>query len=258
MSNQWKRMICTLLAAAALMLPSFAARSEVSVTVNGRSLYEEELLLIDGSTYVPLEEFREVLGDSSRTQVNASGRTLAAGDRRLYMNGGEAIRENGELYIPVRSAAALYDARVAWDGETRTAEVTADRSTIRPGSSVYGDDELYWLSRIISAESRGEPLEGKLAVGTVVCNRVEAANFPSTVREVIFDRKYGVQFTPVANGTIYNDPTPESITAAKMCLEGYRTHSDILYFIYEAIASNLWTVYNRDYAFSIGVHDFYL
>jgi hypothetical protein len=43
-----------------------------------------------------------------------------------------------------------------------------------------------------------------------------------------------------------------------MTLEGYRVSSDILYFIYEAIAENLWTVYNCDYQFTIGCHDFYV
>ena len=100
-------------------------------------------------------------------------------------------------------------------------------------------------------------LKGKLAVGSVVLNRVDSDTFPDNIYDVIFDTKYGVQFTPTANGRIYRDPTPESVIAAKMTLEGYRVSHDILYFIYEAIAENMWTVYNCDYMFTIGCHDFY-
>lgn len=125
------------------------------------------------------------------------------------------------------------------------------------GGEYYDQDELYWMSRIIAAESGGEPLEGKLAVGTVIMNRVASAEFPNTVYDVIFDTQYAVQFTPVANGRIYNTPDNESVAAAKMTLEGYLMSDDIYYFIYEAIATSLWTVQNRGYQFTIGCHDFY-
>ncbi|MFR3921270.1 MAG: cell wall hydrolase [Dysosmobacter welbionis] len=39
--------------------------------------------------------------------------------------------------------------------------------------------DLYWLSRIISAESRGENMTGQIAVGNVVLNRVAAKEFPT-------------------------------------------------------------------------------
>ena len=79
-------------------------------------------------------------------------------------------------------------------------------SPLAPASKFYRPDEVLWLSRIIIAESRGESLLGQIAVGNVVLNRVKSRDFPNTIYGVIFDRKYGVQFTPVANGTIYNTP----------------------------------------------------
>ncbi|MBQ2468213.1 MAG: cell wall hydrolase, partial [Clostridia bacterium] len=113
------------------------------------------------------------------------------------------------------------------------------------------------LSRIISAEAEGEPLEGKLAVGTVILNRVASPDYPDTIYGVIFDRQNGVQFTPAGSGTVYCDPGPDSVRAAKMCLEGYRTSGDILFFMNESIAESFWIKNNRAFAFSIGKHDFY-
>ncbi len=127
----------------------------------------------------------------------------------------------------------------------------------KPERPPYTEEDLYWMSRIISAESRGEPLLGKLAVGTVVLNRVASGEFPDTVREVIFDRKWGVQFTPVANGTVYDEPTQESVLAAKLVLDGARVAGDSLYFIAPELTDNHWTMENRTYVTTIGCHWFY-
>ena len=113
------------------------------------------------------------------------------------------------------------------------------------------------MSRIISAESRGEPLAGKLAVGTVVLNRVASSQFPDTIYGVIFDDKWGVQFTPTANGTIYQEPTAESVLAAKLCLDGAREAGDSLYFLAPKIATNHWVMENRELVAIIGNHWFY-
>ena len=100
-------------------------------------------------------------------------------------------------------------------------------------------------------------MEGQIAVGNVVLNRVRSEQFPNTIYEVIFDRAYGVQFTPTANGTIYCEPDEEAIIAAKLCLEGYTLSEGILYFLNPALSSNFWVPNNRDYVMTIAGHDFY-
>ena len=113
------------------------------------------------------------------------------------------------------------------------------------------------MARIISAESRGEPLLGKLAVGTVVLNRVASDEFPDSIYDVIFDNQWGIQFQPVANGTIYNEPTEESMLAAKLCLDGARVAGDSLYFLAPELTDNHWIMENREYVTTIGCHWFY-
>ncbi|UQT50756.1 cell wall hydrolase [Flavonifractor plautii] len=49
---------------------------------------------------------------------------------------------------------------------------------------------------------------------------MDSPDFPDTIYGVIFDDRWGGQFTPVRNGTIYQEPTEQSIQAAKLCLEG--------------------------------------
>ena len=123
--------------------------------------------------------------------------------------------------------------------------------------SAYDYEDLYWLARIISAEAKGESFTGQIGVGTVVLNRVRSKDFPGTVKGVVFDRKYGTQFTPVANGSIYHTPTDSAVVAAKMCLDGYTLSNSVLYFVNPRIATSSWIQNSRKYAFRIGNHDFY-
>ena len=123
--------------------------------------------------------------------------------------------------------------------------------------SAYDYEDLYWLSRIISAEAKGESFTGQIGVGTVVLNRVRSSQFPNTIKGVVFDQKYGTQFTPVANGTIYDAPTQSAVVAAKMCLDGYTLSGSVLYFLNPRIATSSWIQNNRKYAFRVGNHDFY-
>jgi N-acetylmuramoyl-L-alanine amidase len=140
------------------------------------------------------------------------------------------------------------------DGEVR---ITGKYSPIIHASKYYRSDEVLWLARIIHAESRGEPLLGQIAVGNVVLNRVRSSSYPNTIYGVIFDRKYGVQFSPVLDGTIYNTPSYNSTLAAKICLEGYDISDGALFFLRPELSTSSWIPNNRPYSFSVGKHDFY-
>ena len=61
----------------------------------------------------------------------------------------------------------------------------------------YSDREL--LARLIQCEAGGESYDGKLAVGSVVINRVKSSYFPNSVSGVIYQSG---QFSPVASGRL--------------------------------------------------------
>ena len=138
-----------------------------------------------------------------------------------------------------------------WDRYFQGAAVTSP-------DAAYNAVDFYWLSRIISAESRGEPMEGQIAVGNVVLNRVASPDSPDTIYGVIFDDRWGGQFEPVRNGTAYNTPTQESVQAAIACLAGENTVGESLYFLAPELTDNHWTMENRPYVTTIGAHWFYL
>ena len=223
----------------------------------------------DGVSYAPLRQVLAGLGDweiswdNSIRTAKAKGElfTLAfpVGSKTALVDGyafdlGAPIYlANNTTYVPVRQTANLAGAEAVWNG--RNKPITLEpRSTYRS----HSDEDFYWLSRIISAESQGEPLLGQLAVGHVVLNRVEDAQFPSTIKDVIFDTKYAVQFEPVANGSVYWEPSQRSILAAKMVLNGTQVVDRCMYFFAPALSEGTWISQNRTYYTTIGCHKFYL
>lgn len=133
---------------------------------------------------------------------------------------------------------------------------TVSRETI--SSREYNQDDLFWLARIIEAEAGGEPYNGKVAVGNVILNRVNSKEFPNTIYGVIFDYHGSIpQFSPVAEGTIYNNPSQESMQAAKDALNGVSPVGNSTYFFNPAKAAGTWIVKNKTYVTKIGEHTFY-
>ena len=250
----------------------------VCVTVNGNYLsMDTEPFLYEGVTFVPIRFVSEALGADSvswnaeqRKAVIRQGNTsieLPAGKKYAYVNGKKVAVSQGvqlvndRTYIPVRFVSENLDCSVAWDSSSYTVEIYKAGITVPAyliGNRGFTDDEIYWLSKIIHAESRGEPMNGKIAVGNVVLNRVEDGQFPNSIYDVIFDREHGVQFSPVADGSIHQTPLGDSVIAAKRALRGEEEAGESLYFLNPRIASSSWIVNNRTYYRSIANHDFYL
>ena len=126
-------------------------------------------------------------------------------------------------------------------------------------SASHRSEDIYWLSRIIEAEAGGESYNGKVAVGNVVLNRVNSSEFPSSVKDVIFQYYRGIpMFSPVHNGTIYNTPSQSSIDAAHAALNGARPVGNATYFYNPSIAASTWISDNKTYVTRIGGHVFYV
>lgn len=245
--------------------------SAATLTVDGRAIEDAAApRLVNGTTYVSLRAVAEALrpdvsvswegaavvrGPGVEVTARPGSPYIESNGRALYVR--DSVRlEGGRTLVPVRALADALGAEVHWDASTGHVAVTGS-GTIPTGSARYDADDLYWLSRIISSESQGEPLEGKIAVGNVVLNRVKSGEFPNSIYGVVFDDRWGGQFEPVRNGTIYQTPTAESVLAAKLCLEGADVAGSSLYFLAPAIAGNTWIMQNRPYMMTIGNHWFY-
>ena len=107
------------------------------------------------------------------------------------------------------------------------------------------------------AEAQNEPLSCMIGVGNVVLNRVASDEYPDNVFDVIFDEKYGQQFEPVGNGTVYADPTEEAIIATYLVLEGYNTVGGSMYFLNPHLADDTWFRTDLQFCCTLGLMDFY-
>lgn len=123
-----------------------------------------------------------------------------------------------------------------------------------PQSVTSADMDL--LARLVHAEAKGEPYAGKVAVASVVLNRVDSTLFPNTIKGVIYQKDQGYYaFTPVKNGAI-NSPADASAKAAvKEALAFRGMGKGSLYFYNPKTAKSTW-ITSREVTIMIGNHRF--
>lgn len=250
----------------------------VCVNVNDNYIKSDTpAFLLNGITMIPARVVSEALGcdnvlwdEKNSTAVISNGNlsvSLTKNSSFAYVNNKKVNLDAksgiyaDRFYVPVRFVAETFGCNVLWNKDTYTVNINKSGVSVPEsviGERGYSDEDIYWLSRIINAESGGETMRGKVAVGNVVLNRVESDLYADNIYDVIFDTKYGVQFTPASNGTIYNTPTGDSIVAAKRAFLGEENVGESLYFLNPKISTNFWIVNNRTFYKTIGNHDFYL
>ena len=108
------------------------------------------------------------------------------------------------------------------------------------------------LARIISAEARGEPYSGQVAVGAVILNRIEHPSFPDTLSGVIYQSG---AFTAITDGQ-FNEPVADSAyKAARDALNGTDPSGGAIYYYNPDKTSNKW-IRSRPVIKRIGKHLF--
>jgi N-acetylmuramoyl-L-alanine amidase len=114
------------------------------------------------------------------------------------------------------------------------------------------DTNINLLARIISAESRGEPYVGQVAVGAVILNRIEHPSFPDTLSGVIYQDG---AFTAIVDGQ-FNEPVSDSAySAARDALNGWDPTGGCIYYYNPAKTSNSF-MHSRQTVTVIGSHRF--
>ena len=261
-------------AGAKITYPYPAGAMAVTLYKDGKQILKGQAADIGGTVYVPVQRFADLFGyfrtvyTEATEQVVITGTNLSitvkVGDpyitvnERIFYTGKKVLSLGGWIFVPLTSMCKALGAKVTIRSGYYDAFITSgDPTGVAWASEFYNSNDLYWLSRIISAEAKGEPFAGQIAVGNVVLNRMRSNQFPNTVKEVIFDTTYGTQFSPVASGTIYNTPTVSAVRAAKICLEGYSLSNKIIYFYNPSIATSSWIGRMRPYIMTIGNHKFY-
>ena len=246
----------------------------------------DELVLIDGqpapieigriqgngTTYVSLAGMAKALDESAIVAWDGSTGTVTVttekltmtarlGDYYVIANGrylyvAERVgQHNGTVMVPMNVVTKAFDASLNWDATAGKIVVQRGSGALAHGDNFYNQDDLFWLSRVIFAESGNQPLEGKMAVGNVVLNRVANPIFPGTIHGVLAQKN---QFSTYKGGKLANRiPNEGSVIAAKLVLDGGVVEEVKNALWFDAMCSNSWAARHKACLVVIGGHKFY-
>lgn len=122
----------------------------------------------------------------------------------------------------------------------------------------YTEEDLYWLAKIVHAETFYDIDEGQQAVANVIINRVNSSEFPTSIYDVVWQKTGKTyQFSPCADGGIKREPDERSIKNARIILDGKRVLPENILFFYMPTKGNKknW-IRSREIYAKIGVHRF--
>lgn len=238
------------------------------IYVDGVALENASSLLINDTTYVPLravvaalrpdaeiswvDSHAIVTADDLSITVWPDASYFVANGRYLQLPDGAKLI-NGSTMLPVRKLAQALGATVDWDAANRSVLITSGTGAIVSGDEYYDADVLDLMSHIIYAESGNQSLEGMIAVGNIILNRVNSSLFPNSVSGVIYQSG---QFYPAGSSIFYWTPNANSVIAAKLCLEGASVIPANAFY-YNGVGLSCWASRNKTCLTVIGAHAFY-
>lgn len=141
--------------------------------------------------------------------------------------------DDTSLKIAVKFGVSELELKSA-NGKKETKLQAGDKIVIPETISI---EEKELLARLVHAEAKGEPYEGKVAVAKVVLNRVESEEFPDSIKNVIYEKR---QFEPVENGMINKPADDEAKKAVNEALARNGQGTQSLYFFNPEETSSRW------------------
>ncbi len=141
---------------------------------------------------------------------------------------------------------------LAADGQAGDKTLAALGIYEQPDTSPAASGDVYLLARLISAEARGEPYIGQVAVGAVVLNRIDHPSFPSSLSGVIYQSG---AFSCIDDGQFDQPIADSAYRAAREALAGSDPTGGAIYYFNPATATSKW-IWSRPQMLTIGNHIF--
>ena len=168
----------------------------------------------------------ESLTDEVQGKLDVTNSSLSAEKGKLRDFDAQLVELDKKMKS-LESQTASAQAQLAKQVAARLAMKKEDTS----GAYSASGSELEWLAATIQAEAGGESYTGKLAVGSVIMNRVKSSAFPNDIKSVITQN---MQFASYRSGKveliIANGPNSTCVSAAQEVLGGARV-GDYLFFM---------------------------
>lgn len=245
----------------------------IDIEINGDFIKcSEKPILIGGTTYIPIRAFSDAVGgviqwDSvqrASTMVKDGHSFIFYPERNYCIIDGvqkdyPSVFYNNLTFIPIRAVSQTLGYTVSWDSFYLTVKISAPGVVVPETckDKSYSYEDVLYLGKITQIESGSQPFKVKLGICGTIMNRVKSKQFPNSVKGVIMDTKYGVQFPPAHTSKMNVVPSTESIIAAKCSLAGVNLVGKSLYFIDVKSAPKSWAHKNRPFYGTIGGMSFY-
>lgn len=120
------------------------------------------------------------------------------------------------------------------------------------GAGGFSQNDVNLLARVVSAEARGEPYVGQVAVGAVILNRIHHPSFPNTLAGVIYQPG---AFSCLNDGQINSQVSDSAYRAARDAMNGWDPSGGAIYYYNPAKSTNKW-IFARPVITVIGDHRF--
>lgn len=220
-----------------------AAKEQLDTEVAELSSLREEALSEQKNLKALLAKTQQDFDTSSNNVSEAEAAALAY-EKKLEEE--KLAQEKAEAEAASREAASRA-AAAAGNNNSGSSDIT---SNINKTPISYDTSDLAMLAAIIECEAGNQSYEGKLAVGSVVVNRVNSPRFANSISGVIYASG---QFTPVASGrftiVLSRGASASCVQAAQEVLNGNVTINALYFHVYRSGIDTYGTV--------IGDHIFY-
>ena len=138
------------------------------------------------------------------------------------------------------------------DGIVGRATLQALGMPTSSGTTTSQSANVELLARVISAEARGEPYSGQVAVGAVILNRVDHPSFPNSIAGVVYQPG---AFTCMMDGQFDKPVAESSVRAARDAINGADPSGGAIYYFNPDTATSAW-IWSRPLIKVIGKHRF--
>ena len=191
--------------------------------------------------------------DAASYKRGSTGSTVSEIQQKLKNWGYYSGDVDGVFGSRTEAAVRLFQQKngLAVDGKVGAQTLAAlgmSAGSAHPGA----DGDVALLARLISAEARGEPYEGQVAVGAVVMNRIAHPSFPGTLSGVIYQNG---AFSCLYDGQFDQPVADSAYRAARDAMNGWDPTGGAIYYFNPDTATNGW-IWSRPLLTNIGKHRF--
>lgn len=190
----------------------------------------------------------------SLSKYGSSGSEVRSIQTRLTELGYFSGKVDGIFGSQTKNAVIKFqkDYGLTADGIVGSNTLKALKLKSQSSPNKFTQSEISLLARIISAESRGEPYTGQVAVGAVILNRIDHPSFPNTLAGVIYQPG---AFSCVNDGQVNEAVSESAKRAAQDAINGWDPSGGAIYYYNPAKSTSKW-IFSRPVICTIGAHRF--